>query len=113
MTGKLVSRVLMLAGLVAASATISYAQVASPVPQVRRVSGPNIAKQPVAASAVLMGTNGSLSKSAMGLNLSADQRAKLSAMSNETAALQAERAKLWQEYKSVYEGFLADGGQEK
>ena len=101
MTGKLVSRVLMIAGLVAVSATISYSQVASSVSHVRRVSAGQISKQPVAASAVLMGANGSLNKSAVALNLSADQRAKLTAMSSETAALQAERAKLWQEYRAI------------
>jgi hypothetical protein len=101
MTGKLVSRVLMIAGLVAASATISFAQVASQVSHVRRVTPSNVSKQPVAASAVLMGANGSLNKSAMALNLSADQRAKISAMSSETAALQAERTKLWQEYRAI------------
>ena len=101
MTGKFVSRVLMIAGLVAVSATISNAQVASQVSHARRVSANHVALQPVAASAVLMGANGSLSKSAMALNLSADQRAKITAMSNETAALQTERTKLWQEYRAI------------
>jgi hypothetical protein len=101
MTGNFVSRVLMIAGLVAASATISFAQEASVVSHVRRVSASHVSMQPVAASAVLMGSNGSLNKSAMALNLTADQRAKLTAMSSETAALQAERTKLWQEYRAI------------
>jgi hypothetical protein len=101
MTGNFVSRVLMIAGLVAASATISFAQVASQVSHPRRVAASQVSMQPVAASAVLMGTNGSLSKSAMALNLTADQRAKISAMSNETSALQAERTKLWQEFRAI------------
>jgi hypothetical protein len=95
MTKKFVSRALMMTGLIIASATVGFAQNVPAEARVRRVAPGHEAQQPVAASSVMMST------SATTLNLTADQRAKISAMNSEVAALQAERAKLWQEYRAI------------
>lgn len=93
MTKKIVTRTLMIAGLVVASATASFAQ-APAVAKVRRVAADKENLQPVAASVVALEQSGTL-------NLSADQRTKLEAMSSEAVSLQTERARLWNEYREI------------
>ncbi len=92
MTKNFVTRALILAGLIATSATASFAQSAV-ASKVRRVDHTKQAEQPIAASSVIM------SKSST-MNLTADQKTKIAEMDREVSALQAERDRLWSEYKA-------------
>jgi hypothetical protein len=91
MTKKFATRALIIAGLLVAGASASFSQqiVTSTV---RRVAAGKENAQPVAASTVIM-------KSSM--QLSADQRAQVSALNQQVAALHAERDRLWSEYRAV------------
>jgi hypothetical protein len=84
----------MIAGLVFAGATAGYAQNVPVAAKINRIPANRTSQQPVAASSVIMSSQGAL-------NLSADQRAKVTTLNNEVAALQSERAKLWSEYRSI------------
>lgn len=93
MTRKIVTRALLIAGLVAASATASFAQgVAS---KVRRVDMAKEHLQPVAMSTVIAENNADV------IRLSADQRVQIAALNDEVAALHQERTRLWAEYRAV------------
>ena len=91
MTKKFVTRALVIAGLLVAGATASFAQSAA-VSKVRRVAVDKEKAQPVAASSVIMSSS---------MQLNADQRAQVSALSQQVATLQAERARLWSEYRAI------------
>jgi hypothetical protein len=91
MTKNFATRALMIAGLLIAGSMATYAQ--SVPAQTRRVAMGAERLQPVATSAVAL--------SAPGLNLTADQRTQLSAISGEASTLQSERARLWAEYNAV------------
>lgn len=93
MTKKIVTRALIMAGLVVASATASFAQAAV-ASKVRRVAVDQENQQPVAASTVILDKGSSL-------NLTADQRTQIASMNTEVSALHAERDRLWAEYKAV------------
>jgi hypothetical protein len=93
MTKKFVTRALMIAGLLVAGVSASFAQQSKSIAStVRRVPVDKEKSQPVAASTVIM-------KSSMQLN--ADQRAKVTALDQQVAALHSERARLWDEYRAV------------
>ena len=93
MTKKFVTRALVIAGLLVAGATASFAQQAVPaVSKVRRVAVSQEKAQPVAASAIILGSS---------MQLSADQRTQISALNQQVASLQAERTRLWAEYRTV------------
>lgn len=91
MTKKFVTRALMIAGLLIAGASASFAQ-APVVSKVRRVPVSQEHLQPVAASTVIMTSS---------MQLSADQRSKITALDQQVAALHEERARLWAEYRAV------------
>lgn len=93
MTKKFVTRALIMVGLIAASATASFAQgtIAS---KVRRVAADKESQQPVAASTVILSKAGAM-------NLTSDQKAQIVEMNKEVSALHAERDRLWAEYKQV------------
>ncbi len=93
MTKNFVTRALVLVGLLAATATASFAQTAV-TSKVRRVAVDKENQQPVAASTVI------LSK-ASSLNLTAEQQAQIAAMDKEVAALHSERTRLWSEYRAL------------
>ena len=93
MTKKLLTRALMLAAICAACSVASFAQ--APVEaRVRRVALDKINDQPVAASVVAL-------QQASALNLTAQQRTHLQAISSEATSLHAERARLWSEYNTI------------
>jgi hypothetical protein len=100
MAGKFVTRALMIAGLVMASAAATYAQ-APVAARVHRVAPSAEKLQPVAASSVILNTDGTVAKSAASLNLTAAQRSQIVSLNNEVASLQSERARLWSEYKAI------------
>jgi hypothetical protein len=91
MTKKFVTRALVLAGLLVAGVTASYAQQ-SYTSTVRRVAVNKESQQPVAASSVIMSSS---------MQLTADQRTQVAAMDKQVASLQAERARLWSEYRAI------------
>lgn len=93
MTKKFVTRALLIAGLITFGAASSFAQTAVKA-KVRRVPPEGENKQPVAAATVI-------AQSKSSLNLTPAQVAKIDAMNKEVAALHAERARLWAEYKSI------------
>jgi hypothetical protein len=91
MTKNFATRALMIVGLLIAGSMATYAQTYTA--QTRRVAIGAESRQPVAVSAVAL--------SAPSLNLTADQRAKISAISGEATALHTERERLWAEYNAV------------
>lgn len=93
MTKNFVTRALMITGLMAISAAATFAQ-APVASKVRRVAVGAESKQPYAASVVAVDSKNTL-------NLSADQQTKISGLNQEVSALQAERAKLWSEYRAI------------
>src|SRR5262249_523724 len=95
MTRTFVTRALMIAGLVFAGATAGFAQNVPVAAKPNRIPLSRVSSQPVAASSVIMSSQGAT------LSLTADQRAKISTLNTEVAALQSERAKLWAEYRSI------------
>ncbi|HVZ40900.1 MAG TPA: hypothetical protein VHI13_16590 [Candidatus Kapabacteria bacterium] len=82
---------LVVAGLLLAGVTASMAQtgVAS---RIRRIPDDQISKQPVAASTVILASS---------MNLTSAQRQSIEAMDREVASLQAERTRLWAEYRAT------------
>lgn len=94
MTKKFVTRALIMVGLIAASATASFAQQGTIASKVRRVAADRENQQPVAASTVILSKAGTM-------NLTADQKAQIVEMNKEVSALHAERDRLWAEYKQV------------
>jgi len=93
MTKKFVTRALIIAGLIAASATATFAQTAV-ASKVRRVAVDKEQSQPIAASTVILSSSSTL-------NLTADQQKQIADMNREVASLQSERDRLWAEYKQV------------
>jgi Spy/CpxP family protein refolding chaperone len=90
MTRNLATRALLIVGLLFVGTVATYAQSMSS--QVRRVAPGKEHLQPVAASAVALGSS---------MGLTADQRAQIGAISAGATALQSERARLWAEYRSI------------
>ena len=88
MTKNFATRALMIVGLMVAGTMASFAQT---VAVERRVASGKENLQPVAVSAVAMTS----------LNLTADQRARISAIDGQATALTAERARLWSEYNAL------------
>ncbi len=93
MTTKIAIRTLVLAGIITFGAADMFAQ--QPVQsRVRRVPVSQQQLQPTSAAPVA-------AKAKAELKLTAQQSAKIDAMSNQVSALQTERAKLWSEYKAI------------
>lgn len=93
MSMKFVTRALVVAGLLVAGVTASFAQTGTPcASKARRVLPGTESKQPVAPSAIILSSK---------MSLNAEQKAKVAAMNTEVASLQAERARLWSEYRAV------------
>ncbi|MCC7436901.1 MAG: hypothetical protein IT211_00245 [Armatimonadetes bacterium] len=93
MTMKIAIRTLVLAGIITFGAAEMSAQ--QPVQsRVRRVPVSQQHLQPTSAAPVA-------AKAKADLKLTAQQSAKVDAMSNQVAALQTERTKLWSEYKAI------------
>jgi hypothetical protein len=84
----------MITGLLVAGAiTSTFAQAtASP----RRVAVDKINQQPVAASSVALE-----SKTSSSLNLTSAQRTQIANLDRQVGTLQAERTKLWSEYRAI------------
>lgn len=95
MTKKFMTRALTIVGLLFVGSVASYAQTATYTSSARRVALDQENKQPVAASAVIMDAQGGFAKGAASLNLSDAQRAQITELNREVAALHSERAQLW------------------
>ncbi len=91
MTKKIVTRALLVAAVLVTGITASFAQ-APVASRVRRVAADKEQAQPVAASTVIMSS---------AISLNSEQRAKITEMSKQASALQAERAQLWSEYRAI------------
>jgi Spy/CpxP family protein refolding chaperone len=90
MTRNFATRALLIVGLLIVGSMASYAQ--SFTSQVRRVDPAKLHLQPVAASAVALGSS---------MSLTADQRAQLSSITSGAVSLQDERSSLWNEYNAI------------
>ncbi|MDB5033273.1 MAG: hypothetical protein JWQ98_514 [Chlorobi bacterium] len=93
MTKIFVTRALLIAGLAIAGSAASFAQT-SMASSVRRVDPSKENQQPVPASTVLVANMSAL-------NLTAQQQTQVASMDKEVAALTAERAQLWSEYRAI------------
>lgn len=95
MTTKIAIRTLVLAGIITFGTTEMFAQQQQPVEsRVRRVPVSQQHLQPTSAAPVA-------AKAKAELKLTAQQSAKIDAMNSQVSALQAERTKLWSEYKAI------------
>ena len=94
MTTTFVTRALMITGLLVAGATSSmFAQATA---STRRVAVDKVNQQPVAASSVALDA-----KTSSTLNLSSAQKTQIADLDRQVGALQAERTKLWSEYRAI------------
>ncbi len=100
MIKKFVTRALMIAGLTLAGYSASSAQQVYSA-QVRCIPTGGENRQPVVASALLADAQGGFGKAAAGLSLSTSQRTQVADLAREASSIQAERDRLWSEYKSI------------